>query len=108
MDAAHISRILSPYRARIDVLDDRIVALLAERFDIVHEVADLKAAHEIPSVLQDRVVAVLDRTEQAARRVGLDPSLTRALYTLLIDHAHEIEDAAKTRADPARLRQSGS
>ncbi len=108
MDAAEISRILGPYRARIDALDDRIVALLAERFGVIREVADLKAARAIPSILEDRVTQVLERTEEAARREGLDASLTRALYTLLIDHAHEIEDAAKTRSDPARLRQSGS
>lgn len=96
MDAADISRILSPYRAQIDAIDEKIVSLLATRFEIIRKVAQIKAAQGIPSVLADRVDAVLDRTARMAADSGLDPDLIRAVYGLLIDHAHEIEDAAKT------------
>lgn len=98
MGASEVSRILAPYRADIDDLDDRIVTLLARRFEIIRDVADIKAARGIPSVLQDRVEEVLDRTARTAQARGLDPALVRAVYALLIDYAHRIEDSAKARA----------
>lgn len=95
MDASNFSRILKPYREKIDALDERIVTLLAERFEIIRDVARIKAAQGIPSVLPDRVDAVLAHAAGRAAESGLDPALARAVYTLLIDHAHSIEDAAK-------------
>lgn len=95
MELNEISRILSPYRARIDALDGQIVSLLAARFEIIREVAQIKAEKGIPSVLNDRVDAVLDRTAGIGAGQGLDPSLIRAVYGLLIEHAHDIENRAK-------------
>ena len=88
-------QLLRPYRERIDVLDDQIVDLLVRRFAVVGEVAELKAARGIPSVLPARVTEVIDRNAAAAEAKGLDPEVVRQVYTYLIKHAHDIEDRAK-------------
>ena len=51
---------LRPFRGQIDALDDKIMALLAKRFAIVRRVGELKAAHNFPSYISDRVVEVLE------------------------------------------------
>ena len=91
-------QLLQPYRERLDALDDQIVDLLARRFAVIREVAELKAARGIPSVLPARVTEVLDRNAATAEAKGLDPAVVRQVYTYLIMHAHEIEDRAKHAA----------
>ncbi len=99
--------ILKPYRARIDALDDRIVDLLAERMDIIREVAALKGAHGIPAILPDRVAQVRERAAARGAQKGVDPELLRRIYTLLIDRSCALEeelmqdDAAKARRQAA-------
>lgn len=85
--------ILKPYRARIDALDDQIVDLLAQRMGIIDEVAELKAARDIPAVLEDRVAEVLDHVAERAAARGVDPELMRRLYAVLIGWCCECEDA---------------
>jgi len=87
--------ILAPYRARIDALDDEIVALLGRRYAVVAEVAQLKAEHGISSVQPNRVEEVLSRVRALAKTHGLDPAFVASLYSAMIDHAHVIEDQAK-------------
>lgn len=91
--------VLKPYRRRIDALDDQIIDLLAERLSIIDEVAELKAARDIPAVLEDRVNEVLERTAARAAEKGLDPELTRRLYAVLVAWCCEREEAfIKTKA----------
>jgi chorismate mutase len=83
--------ILKDARAKIDDLDVRIVDLLTERFKIVRAVGQLKADNAIPVVQGDRVEQVKTRVYNLARERGLDGELLRAIYTLIIDHAHSLE-----------------
>lgn len=94
--------ILKPYRARIDALDDRIVDLLVERAAIIREVAEVKYAHDIPAVLQDRVDAVRERAAARAAAKGLDAELVRCLYAQMIDYSCRLEDAIKAERAAGR------
>ncbi len=80
---------LKPYRARLDALDDKIVDLLKERFDIIREVGAMKARENIPAVIEDRVRAVIDR---AGARGGRDENEIREIYTLLVTIACAMEE----------------
>ena len=84
--------ILKPYRDRLDDLDDRIVDLLVERYNVIREVGHLKAEKNIPPVIQDRVNEVRERAAIRGAEKGLDPDFIRRLYTLMIDHAHDMEE----------------
>ncbi|MBS3652322.1 chorismate mutase [Pseudaminobacter sp. 19-2017] len=88
-------KILEPYRARIDALDDRIVDLLVERTGIIREVGHIKHEHGIPAVLQDRVDAVRERAAARAQAKGLDPELVRELYARLIAFSCSLEETIK-------------
>ena len=88
-------KILEPYRARIDAIDDRIVDLLVERTGIIREVAHVKHEHDIPAVLQDRVDAVRERAAARAQSKGLDPQLVRELYARLITFSCDLEEIIK-------------
>lgn len=83
---------LKPHRAEIDKLDDQIVKLLIERFKVVRAVAELKARENIAVVQGARAEEVKSRVAAMAETGGLDGGLLRNIYTLMIDHAHVIED----------------
>ena len=83
---------LVPFRRRIDELDDEIMRLLAERFAVVRQVAQVKRREGIPAVLPDRVEEVKARAARNADPIGLDPSFARRLYAIIIDEACALED----------------
>lgn len=83
------------HRARIDDLDERIITLLAERFEVVQDVGRIKAAQNIPVVQHERAESVKQRAARLAEERGLDGALVRHIYTLLIDHAHVMENDLK-------------
>lgn len=84
--------ILKDARDKIDALDERIVALLAERFRVVHEVGLIKAREGIAVVQAERAAQVRERVAALAEGQGLDGNLLRAIYTLVIEHAHTLEN----------------
>jgi len=83
---------LRDLRRRIDAIDDGIIALLAERLGIAHEVAACKREHGIPARLPDRIQAVMDRCALAGAGQGLDPSYMRALWAVIIEETCRIEE----------------
>jgi 4-amino-4-deoxychorismate mutase len=84
--------ILAPYRKRIDALDQQIIDLLHARFQIIEEVARVKAREGIDSVLPDRIEEVLDRTEAYAVARHMDGGFVRMLYRKLIERSCEMEE----------------
>ena len=82
---------LAPLRAEIDALDDRIIALLAERMAVAHQVAAIKRDHGIAVVIPERVTAVLDRNAATGAAAGLDPDYLRRLYRIIIDETCRVE-----------------
>jgi 4-amino-4-deoxychorismate mutase len=91
---------LAHFRRRIDTIDDRLLAVLGERFAVIREVAAYKAPRGIPAVIPERVAEVRERCAGEAPRHGLDPDVVRRLYDLLIGEACRLEEdlmAGKTR-----------
>jgi chorismate mutase-like protein len=94
---------LEPFRARLDVLDERILELLGERFDVCREVAAFKGEHDIPMMQPHRVAQVRERYLARGRELGLPADFTEALFELLIAATCRLEDelmaAATERED---------
>lgn len=86
---------LRPFRGKIDALDDKIMALLAKRFAIVRQVGELKAAHNFPSYISDRVVQVRERNAATGKKYGINPDFVRMLYSLIIYQSCAEEDIIK-------------
>lgn len=84
---------LRPLRAKIDVIDDQIIDLLAQRMDAVREVGAIKARENLDLVQSDRVVEVRERCAERGAKKGLNPGMVRNIYTLIIDEAHQMEQS---------------
>ncbi len=101
MDAAKERALLAPDRARINEIDNKIIALLGERFNVVRDVAALKAQHGIHPVLPDRIDEVVQRARAGAVKAGFDPNVAEKIYRILIAGAIDLEtDVAKGKHNP--------
>jgi len=89
------TKMLKPYREKIDRIDDEIVDLLVAREKIIHDVAVLKKKEGIPPVLQDRVDEVRERNVDRAVTNGGDADMMREIYHTIIALSCEIEEKEK-------------
>jgi chorismate mutase len=76
---------LGEIRTRIDDVDQRLVALLAERSRLVSEVVHYKRAHHMPVVDRGREDRMLDRIADLAKEEGLDPRVAQQVLRTIID-----------------------
>jgi chorismate mutase len=96
--------LLVPYRAKLDTLDAQIVALLGQRFDVIRDVAKLKAEHGIAPILPDRIEEVVSHARAKAEKAGVDPKLVEQIYRIIIatacDEEEEYARAQQAKAPP--------
>jgi isochorismate pyruvate lyase len=76
---------LGEIRTRLDDVDQRLMALLVERSNLVGEVIVYKRAHHMPVVDRAREDQMLDDIEVTAVTVGLDPRIARQVLRAVID-----------------------
>lgn len=97
---------LSHLRARIDELDAALVQLLAQRINVVREVAETKG-HSGDSIIQpQRVRDVLQTRRQWAIDAGIDADFAEQLFRTLLSETHRIE-AAEFRDEPTPTKDAG-
>ena len=78
-------RDLDEIRQRIDEVDRRLVALLAERAGLVGEVVHYKRAHHMAVVDRSREDRMLARIAEAAKEAGVDPRVAQQVLRTIID-----------------------
>ncbi len=83
---------LDPHRRRLDDLDERIVGLLGERFEVCREIARYKAEHQIPMMQPGRVQEVRARYAERGRQAGLPDGFASSLFDVLIAATCAMED----------------
>ena len=93
---------LEELRSRLDDLDERLLEVLARRFDVCREVALHKAEANIPMMQPGRVSEVKRRAVRNGQSRGLAEGFTVALYELVIAEACRIEDEILDGAAGAR------
>ena len=76
---------MAELRPQIDALDVALVALLAERKDYIDRAISLKQNEKLPARITSRVGEVIDNVRRQAVAHELDPDLTDALWTHLIE-----------------------
>lgn len=81
---------LEALRNAIDEIDQRLLALLAERVRVVLAVGDYKREHGLPIYDPERERSMLDRLAQSAPR-PLDADTVRRVFERLIDESRRIE-----------------
>jgi isochorismate pyruvate lyase len=76
---------LDQIRQRIDDVDRRLVALLAERGRLVEEVVHYKRANRMGVVDRAREDRMLARIGELAKDEGLDPRVAQQVLRTIID-----------------------
>jgi chorismate mutase/prephenate dehydratase len=100
---------LSHLRDRIDAVDRQLIALLAERNQIVEEVALAKLEAASPFRDRDREERLLVRLREHAIAAGVDPHQVERIYRIVMDMsvAHQ-EATIRNRTDaPLRVAYQG-
>lgn len=99
--------VLKPYRARIDALDDKIVDLMIERFDVIREVAEVKIKAGIPAILEDRIREVVDRAGDRAGASNPDnEDMIREIYIMMVAVCCDLEEQIIEDLPPMREREA--
>jgi isochorismate pyruvate lyase len=76
---------MSELRAQIDQIDQELVALLTLRAAHIDRAIELKPQEGLPARIDSRVTEVLERVAAHAHTRGLDPALTRKIWSELIE-----------------------
>ncbi len=83
---------LDAFRDRLDRIDEIVVELLGERFEICRAVALYKHRHGIAMLQPARVEAVRAGYIRRGRQADLPADFTAALFELLIEATCRVED----------------
>jgi chorismate mutase len=84
---------LDAYRQRLDEIDEQVVRLLGERFDICRAIAEHKRVNDMPMMQPDRVETVRERYLARGVEVDLPIDFAAGLFELVIAATCEMEDA---------------
>lgn len=100
---------LSALRDRIDDVDRRIIALLAERLTIVEGVVEAKLAAASPFRDREREEALIARLRGFAVEAGVDPHQVERMYRVVMDMSVAHQEAhVRAREDvPLRVSYQG-
>lgn len=79
-------------RKELDAIDDKILELLKQRFDLIIQIAEYKKINNIPMMQPMRVEFVLEKAKKLAREYGLSETYVTELYKIIIDEACRMED----------------
>lgn len=89
---------LDALRARLDILDAQIVALLSERAKVITEVADFKRQHNIPVYIPEREASLIQRL-RTLNPGPLPAEAVERIYRTVLDEMRGFESASLTHED---------
>ncbi|MBU1017546.1 chorismate mutase [Patescibacteria group bacterium] len=79
-------------RQQIDHIDQKIIKLLAERMDLVKQIAELKKQNQLPVQDEKREKELRDNLKILAARHGLDPEFINHLYSHVFIESRRIQE----------------
>ncbi len=82
---------INQQRKMIDQVDREIIDLLAQRFDAVKQIGEVKKELGVPSLDESRWQMVLDSKMQLAKRYGLSEDMIKEIYEIIHKYALEVE-----------------
>ncbi|MBT5015889.1 chorismate mutase [Candidatus Peregrinibacteria bacterium] len=71
---------LDDFREKLDQIDDQIVDLLGERFDLISQVKEYKKKHKVETYHPKREQEILERVEIKGKKMGLNTLLLHSLF----------------------------
>ena len=94
----HINNQLAIFRNRIDVLDKKIVSVLADRKEIVEEIAKFKQKNKITILQIERWFEILQNRKKDVKEFGLDEKTIVDIFELI--HKYSILVQANFTQNP--------
>ncbi|WP_311568668.1 chorismate mutase [Photobacterium arenosum] len=86
-----VVRELKPYRDKLDVINEQIIALLANRMEICRTIANVKARENIPMMQKSRVEFTLNKMKSLSANYQLNPSYIEDIFERIIHETCEEE-----------------
>ena len=83
---------LDQLRLSIEEKDRAIITLIAERMNIVEEIAREKGKTGLPVRIPDQANAVLDRAIAESEKLDLDPEPIREIFEILVRMSEEFQE----------------
>jgi chorismate mutase len=83
---------LHEVRQKIDKIDSQILKLLAERFEIVRNVHDIKKAHNLPIKQMGRYQEMMVTLSEKAKKIGLDQRVVHSVWEAIHDTSIKIQE----------------
>jgi chorismate mutase-like protein len=74
-------------RREIDDINQRILALIAQRQEVSVAIGALKASHGLPLYSEDREAELLETFRDDAVRMDLDPNYVEELMRVVLEHS---------------------
>ena len=78
-------------RKQIDQIDRKVIKLLAERMDLVKEIAKFKKATKLPIQDKKREEELRNNLKKLAAKHGLDPEFVNHLYSHVFIESRRIQ-----------------
>ena len=82
---------LKIFREKIDIIDDKIINLLVERFKIIEDVSELKKNNDIEVIQESRISEIIEKAKNKALKNEIDPVIFQKIYLNIIDLACDLE-----------------
>ena len=76
--------LLKEYRNTIDSIDDALVSLLGERFEVTDKVGELKATHNFPAQDKSREAEQITRLTKLAKKNNVDPDFIQKFHSVIV------------------------
>ena len=83
---------LQEIRKQIDDIDDRLLLLLAERFQLTHTVGVIKAKQNLNSFDSSREAEKITRLRERCDSLEIDPNLVEELFTRIMQEVVKNHD----------------
>lgn len=90
---------MTALRRRVDQLDARMVALLAERTRLIDRAAQIKLRDGLPARIDARVEEVAANVRRMAAEEGADPDLAEQVWRLMMVYFIDREDRVLSAGD---------
>jgi chorismate mutase/prephenate dehydrogenase len=74
-------------RGDIDRINQRLLALIAERQEVSVAIGALKATHRLPLYSEEREAELLGKFREDALRMDIDPDYVEELMRVVLEHS---------------------
>jgi len=78
------TKIISSHRKKVDIIDQKLIRLLAERFNITREIISLKKKNGLAVKDGSREEAILKEVAKLAKKMKIDPEFVVNIFKQIL------------------------